>query len=339
MYESKLQEDKEALDEQRKELSDLEAKPKARLEEEEKQMKERVERDIEEMKAKIKAEKKKWEEEKSQWEEEKEEVKKTKTFEKIVTLNVGGTKYTTSLSTLTKYPDSMLGVMFSGRHALPQQEDGSYFVDVDGEYFRYILSYLRDRDHGMHILSELTAKDCDHVEYLIHYFQFQELETVVLLNKRKHKATDTYRRRGYRPLEIVEMMERYCSIELYINPLPNYNNSVGYAIDYEVEIEDKTQTCTLTCPYPYQEANIQAKNYQKVEFLGKIERCNLTDVQFLHCHFGEGFSFEGSILHNTVFEYCSGLVTNKVHFAPWQVSQAKFQPELLKALKDNGCVY
>ena len=185
MYESKLQEDKKALDKQRKELSDLEAKTKARLEEEEKQMKERAERDIEEMKAKIRVEKKEWEEEKSQWEDEKEKVKKTKTFEKIVTLNIGGTKYTTSLSTLTKYPDSMLGVMFSGRHALPQQEDGSYFVDVDGEYFRYILSYLRDRDYGIHILSEQTAKDLDHVKYLSHYLQFQELETIILLNMKK----------------------------------------------------------------------------------------------------------------------------------------------------------
>jgi hypothetical protein len=65
------------------------------------------------------------EEEKKEWESEKKRIQETKTFEKIVTLNVGGTKYITSLSTLTKYPDSMLGVMFSGRHALPQQEDGS----------------------------------------------------------------------------------------------------------------------------------------------------------------------------------------------------------------------
>ena len=84
------------------------------------------------------------EEEKRDWEIEKTRVKATKTFEKIVTLNVGGSKYTTALSTLTKYPDSMLGAMFSGRHALVQQEDGSYFIDRDGDTFSHVLSYLRD---------------------------------------------------------------------------------------------------------------------------------------------------------------------------------------------------
>jgi len=35
----------------------------------------------------------------------------------VVKLNVGGSTYATSLSTLTKYPDSLLGNMFSGRVA------------------------------------------------------------------------------------------------------------------------------------------------------------------------------------------------------------------------------
>ena len=87
--------------------------------------------------------------ERRNWEEERERVKQTTMFDKVVTLDVGGgggTKYRATLSTLTKYPDSMLGVMFSGRHDLPQQEDGSYFIDRHGEPFQYILMYLRDRD-------------------------------------------------------------------------------------------------------------------------------------------------------------------------------------------------
>jgi predicted RND superfamily exporter protein len=36
------------------------------------------------------------EEEKKEWESEKKRIQETKTFEKIVTLNVGGTKYITS---------------------------------------------------------------------------------------------------------------------------------------------------------------------------------------------------------------------------------------------------
>ena len=50
----------------------------------------------------------------------------------------------TSTLTLTKDPDSMLSAMFSGRHALRQDDDGAYFIDRDGTHFRYILNYLRD---------------------------------------------------------------------------------------------------------------------------------------------------------------------------------------------------
>ena len=48
----------------------------------------------------------------------------------VIDLNVGGSHYSTSRSTLTKYPESMLGVMFSGRHDLEAMKcsDGSFFM-------------------------------------------------------------------------------------------------------------------------------------------------------------------------------------------------------------------
>lgn len=61
-----------------------------------------------------------------------------------VKLNIGGHVFMTSTLTLTKDPESMLAAMFSGRHALKQEEDGSYFLDRDGTHFRYVLNYLRD---------------------------------------------------------------------------------------------------------------------------------------------------------------------------------------------------
>ena len=52
--------------------------------------------------------------------------------------------FMTSTLTLTRDPDSMLAAMFSGRHALRQDDDGAYFIDRDGTHFRYVLNYLRD---------------------------------------------------------------------------------------------------------------------------------------------------------------------------------------------------
>lgn len=64
--------------------------------------------------------------------------------ENKIKLDIGGQQFTTSLLTLTKDQDSMFAAMFSGRHRLRQEGDGSYFIDRDGVHFRYILNYLRD---------------------------------------------------------------------------------------------------------------------------------------------------------------------------------------------------
>ncbi|XP_074660195.1 BTB/POZ domain-containing protein KCTD4-like [Tubulanus polymorphus] len=61
----------------------------------------------------------------------------------IVNLNVGGTIYTTTISTLTAFPDSMLGAMFKGDIPTTLDARGNYFIDRDGRLFRYVLNYLR----------------------------------------------------------------------------------------------------------------------------------------------------------------------------------------------------
>ena len=62
-----------------------------------------------------------------------------------VKLNVGGVKYETTLTTLTADGDeSMLGSMFSGRHALHTNDEGEVFIDRDGTHFGHILNVLRD---------------------------------------------------------------------------------------------------------------------------------------------------------------------------------------------------
>ncbi len=61
----------------------------------------------------------------------------------IINLNVGGVIYTTTHSTLTKYPDSMLSKMFTGLLPSAQDSNGNYFIDRDGKLFRYILIFLR----------------------------------------------------------------------------------------------------------------------------------------------------------------------------------------------------
>ncbi|GBF97932.1 hypothetical protein Rsub_10605 [Raphidocelis subcapitata] len=62
----------------------------------------------------------------------------------LVTLNIGGTKFTTTVATLRNAPPpSLLEAMFSGRHAVSTAEDGSVFIDRDSRHFGDVLNFLR----------------------------------------------------------------------------------------------------------------------------------------------------------------------------------------------------
>lgn len=63
---------------------------------------------------------------------------------KQIKLDVGGFKFSTTLTTLTADPDSMLAAMFSGRFPVEKNEDGCVFIDRDGAYFHHILNWLRN---------------------------------------------------------------------------------------------------------------------------------------------------------------------------------------------------
>ena len=65
-------------------------------------------------------------------------------FSSTIQLNVGGHRFTTSLHTPTKDPNSMVAAMFSGKFEMKPCEDGAFFIDRDGTHFRFILNYLRN---------------------------------------------------------------------------------------------------------------------------------------------------------------------------------------------------
>jgi hypothetical protein len=94
-------------------------------------------------------------------------------------LSVGGIHFETSLDTLLKEPNSMLSIMFSGRHNVPKDEDGRYFIDRDGTHFRYILNYLRDGNTYLPP-EEQTA---DELYEEVCYYGIEDLMTKLEQNK------------------------------------------------------------------------------------------------------------------------------------------------------------
>jgi hypothetical protein len=61
-----------------------------------------------------------------------------------VELNIGGYRFETSVQTLRRIPQTFFDAYFSGRYAQDVCNDGSIFVDRDGEHFGHILEYVRD---------------------------------------------------------------------------------------------------------------------------------------------------------------------------------------------------
>jgi hypothetical protein len=61
-----------------------------------------------------------------------------------IELNIGGHRFETSVETLRRVPHTFFDAYFSGRYAQDVCNDGSIFVDRDGEHFGHILEYMRD---------------------------------------------------------------------------------------------------------------------------------------------------------------------------------------------------
>jgi vacuolar-type H+-ATPase subunit H len=114
----------------------------------------------------------KWAAEKQKWEAEKTALAGVQHFEAIVKLNVGGVRVITSLQTLCRFPDTMMGSMFSGRHTLPKGEDGYYFIDKDGTHFRHILNFLRSPESYK---MEVEGTDAKELHRECEYYCLDEL--------------------------------------------------------------------------------------------------------------------------------------------------------------------
>ena len=82
--------------------------------------------------------------EKEQWKENLKIVETLKCKESdILDIDIGGThKMTTTRNTLTKYSNSALAAMFSGRHEIPKHNH-RLFIDRDGQAFQHMVNYLR----------------------------------------------------------------------------------------------------------------------------------------------------------------------------------------------------
>ena len=86
----------------------------------------------------------------------------------------------------------MLAAMFSGKFEMKPSEDGCFFIDRDGTYFRFVLNYLRNGElilpDGATFLKELeTEANFYHLRGILDELQSKKPkvfeETVILRNE------------------------------------------------------------------------------------------------------------------------------------------------------------
>jgi len=119
----------------------------------------------------------------------------------VVRLNVGGMKFSTTLTTLQRLGESsMLSAMFSGRFGLSEQNltpksrtrrsdeheqhekmnENSFFIDRDGTYFRFILNYLRGSSHHIQL-----PHDKHQLEEFLEECEFYQIQPLIQAVKTK----------------------------------------------------------------------------------------------------------------------------------------------------------
>jgi hypothetical protein len=95
----------------------------------------------------------------------------------IITLDVGGRKFKTRVSTLTS-TSRFFSAFFSGRWSSALQSDGSYFVDADPDVFKHLLSFMRYPGNFPMFWSRANGFDYAKYSRLGHQAEFFQIDAL-----------------------------------------------------------------------------------------------------------------------------------------------------------------
>ena len=235
-----------------------------------------------------------------------------------IVLDVGGTHFSTSRSTLIKHPESMLGVMFSGRHDLEtmQCKDGSFFIDRDGTHFRHILNYLRDGEEAI----ESIPNSPDVLLDLFHEAKFYQLDGLTSLLK---------------PIlrENVVVKQNQIALLFSSGSGTYYTDYGGSAINVNYHSRDKIN-------FKHKNMKKLCFSYMRFVYAVTFVNCDLTSAAFQYTCFESDAIFEDCILDGTMFNNVKGLVSNsfKVSFTGSKTNKTNFDSNLRSSLQSSGTI-
>lgn len=105
---------------------------------------------------------------------------------KVVCLNVGGHVYTTTLYTITQYPDSKLAGFFNGESQVPRDPKGNYFIDRDGALFKHVLNFLRTRK----LILPDDFQDFEQLEIEATFYEIKPLEEAIQKARKSRQSAN-----------------------------------------------------------------------------------------------------------------------------------------------------
>ncbi|KAL3318530.1 BTB/POZ domain-containing protein kctd1 [Cichlidogyrus casuarinus] len=101
-----------------------------------------------------------------------------------VHIDVGGTLYTSSLETLTRFPNSKLCKMFNGVTTIVLDEmKQHYFIDRDGPLFRHVLNFLRTKK----LCLNEDFSELDQLTEEVRHYELQEMLAALDSFKKKRQ--------------------------------------------------------------------------------------------------------------------------------------------------------
>merc|ERR1712117_724967 len=116
----------------------------------------------------------------------------------VITLNVGGTLFTTTITTLTKYPNSLLAAMFEPDSECPparKDKEGNFFIDGEPKPFEMILRFLR---RGK-LTEDIDGCTLEQLELEADYYGLEELLKIVQARKKAERKSEEEEKEKKRP--------------------------------------------------------------------------------------------------------------------------------------------
>ena len=240
-----------------------------------------------------------------------------------VTVEVGGEKFRTELSTLTKCSGSLFPDLVRALERRQETErdgrlkrDPHIFIDRDSRHFRFILNYLRQGEQVMRggALKKADKDDLQDVLFEVQYYRLTDLERLV---RRRMVALK-------RQIDFKQIMdEAHCFAKLSTAGRPQSPQAAQDAAKYKyVTVKDIL----------LKGENLRGIVFDKVIFEHSMifQNCVLMEAKFIECSFRGAMNLRDADLYRAKFDHCDGInFENHLYMEKANTNEIQFVPPLV----------